>query len=64
MKDGMENKEHVVVMDNYFTGVCLFKKLLDRGIYATGVMKNNRVGLPLQLANTKEFDKNIQGTLD
>jgi hypothetical protein len=64
MVDGMENKGHVVVMDNYFTGVCLLKKLLDRGIYATGTVRNNRVGLPLQLANTKEFDKNIQGTLD
>ena len=64
MVDGMENKGHVVVMDNYFTGMDLFKKLLDRGIYAIGTMQNNHVGLPLQLTNTKEFDKNIQSTLD
>jgi hypothetical protein len=64
MVDGMENKGHVVVMDNYFTGVGLFKKLLDRGIYATGTVRNNRVGLSLQLANTKAFDKNVQGTMD
>jgi hypothetical protein len=64
MVHGMDNKGHVVVMDNYFIGVGLFKKILDRGIYATGTVRNNRVGLPLQLANTREFDKNVQGTLD
>jgi hypothetical protein len=64
MVHGMENKGHVVVMDNYFTGVGLFKKLLDRGIYATGTVRNNRVGLSMQLSNTKEFNKNVQGTLD
>jgi hypothetical protein len=64
MVEGMENEGHVVVMDNYFTVVGLFKKLLDRGIYATGTMRSNRVGLPVKLADTKEFNKNIQGTLD
>jgi hypothetical protein len=64
MVDGMENKRHVVVMHNYVPSVGLFKKLLDRGIYAICTVRNNRVGLPLQLANTKEFDKNIQSTLD
>jgi hypothetical protein len=64
MVDGMDNKGHVVVMDNYFTSVGLFKKLLDKGIYATGTVQNNRIGLPSELSNTKEFDKNVQGTLD
>jgi hypothetical protein len=64
MVDGMENKGHVVVMDNYFTSVGLFRKLLDRGIYATRSVRNNRVGLPADLANTREFDKNVQGTLN
>jgi hypothetical protein len=64
MVDGMENKGHVVVMDNYFTGVGLFKKLLTRGIYAIGTVRSNRVGLPVQLSDTKEFNKNVQGTMD
>jgi hypothetical protein len=64
MVDGTENKGHVVFMDNYFIGVGLFKKLLDRGIYATGTVRNNCIGLPLQLSDTKEFNKNIQGTMD
>ena len=64
MVDGMENKGHVVIMDNYFIGVGLFKKLMDRGIYATGTLCNNRIGIPLQLSKTKEFNKNIQGTMD
>jgi hypothetical protein len=64
MVDGMENKGHVVVMDNYFTSVGLLKKLLERGIYGTGMVRNNHVGLPSKLSNTKEFDKNIQETLD
>ena len=64
MVDGMENKGHVIVMDNYFIGVGLFKKLLDRGIYAIRIMRKNSVGLFLVLSNTKEFDKNIQGTMN
>ena len=64
MVDGMENKGHVVVMDNYFTSVGLFKKLLNRGIYATGTVRSNHVCLPMQLSDTKEFNKNVQGTMD
>jgi hypothetical protein len=51
-------------IENYFTRVGLFKKLLDMGIYAIGTMRSNCVGLPVQLFDTKEFNKNVQGTLD
>ena len=54
----------VIVIKNYFTSVELFKKLLDRRIYATNIVRNNCVGLLLVLSSTKEFLKNIQGTLD
>jgi hypothetical protein len=64
MIDGMENKRHVVVIDNYFTSVGLFKKLFNKGIYETRTFRNNYIGLLLQLSETKEFNKNIQGTLD
>jgi hypothetical protein len=36
---GLGNKGHVVVMDNYFTSVGLFRDLEHRGIYATGTIK-------------------------
>lgn len=51
-------------MDNFFSSVGLFKDLLDRGTYATGTMRSNWVGLPQALKNTKDFNRNTQGTLD
>jgi hypothetical protein len=59
MVDGMENKRHIVVIDNYFISVDLFTKLLDRGTYTIGIVRNNCIGLLLELANIKEFDKNV-----
>jgi hypothetical protein len=61
---GLEDKNHVVTMDNYFTSVGLFCDLEWRGIYATGTVRSNRIGLPLDLTNTKEFKKRVQGELD
>ena len=59
MVEGMENKGHVVVMDNYFTSMGLLKKLLERGIYATSSVQNNCMGLPRALCNTKAFHRNV-----
>ena len=64
MVHGLDNKGHVLVMDNYFTGIGLFQKLLKRAIYAMDTVKNNCVGLPRSLCNTKEFHKNVQGILN
>jgi hypothetical protein len=61
---GLEGKNHVVTMDNFFTSVGLFRDLERRGIYATGTVRSNRVGLPPDLTNTKEFKKRAQGELD
>jgi hypothetical protein len=60
----MDIKGHVVVMDNYFTSISLFEKLLDKGIYVIGTVRRNHVGLPLELANTTKFNKNVQGTMN
>jgi hypothetical protein len=54
----------VITMDNYFTSIGLFKALLERGIYATGTLRNNRIGIPSDLKNTKTFIKSAQGTLE
>jgi DNA excision repair protein ERCC-6 len=42
------DKNHVVVMDNYFTGVPLFLDLLRRSTYACGTVRRNRKYLPEQ----------------
>ena len=54
---GLEDKNHVVTMDNYFTSVGLFCDLEQRGIYTTGTVQSNCIGLPLDLTNIKEFKK-------
>jgi hypothetical protein len=61
--DGHKNKGHVVTMDNYFTSVGLFKDLLSKGIYATGTVRSNRVGIPSVLKNKKAYRRSPQGTL-
>jgi hypothetical protein len=61
--DDHENKGHIVAIDNYFTSVGLFKDLLGRGIYATGTLCSNRVGIPSILKNKKQYRRSPQGTL-
>jgi hypothetical protein len=61
---GLEEKNHVVTMDNYFSSIGLFRNLERWGIYATGTVRANRIGLPPDLTNTKEFKKCAQGELD
>ena len=48
-------------MDNYFTSIGLFLDLLERGIYATGTIRSNRVGIPSICKNTKAFARERQG---
>jgi hypothetical protein len=64
LTQGLEDKNHVVTMDNYFTSVGLFRDLERHGIYATGTVRANRIGLPPNLTNTKEFKKQAQKELD
>jgi hypothetical protein len=42
---GLENKGHVVVMDNYFSSIDLFEELANKVKYATGTMRANRIGV-------------------
>ena len=55
---GLWYRGHVVVMDNYFSNICLILDLLERGMYAIGTVRANRIGLPEDLRNTKSF-KNV-----
>lgn len=44
---GMEDKGSVVVLDNYFTSLDLFRKLLEKGIYATGTIQTDCFGFTI-----------------
>jgi hypothetical protein len=64
--DGLDNLGHVVVMDNFFTSVELFHDLERRGIYATGTIRSNHIGLLHIFKNTVAFKRKsvVQGTLE
>jgi hypothetical protein len=64
LMEGLENRGHVVMMDNYFSSVGLFEELASKGIYATRTMRTNRIGLPAVLKDTKTFNRNEQGHMD
>lgn len=61
--DGLWNRWHVVTMDNFFSSISLFTSLLSRGVYATGTVRANRVGLPGFSKNLTGFKNVIQGTI-
>jgi len=60
---GLEGRGHVVVMDNFFTSVELFRDLEQGGTYATGIVRSNRIGLPDFVKDQKAFKKLPQGNL-
>ena len=52
---GLKNKRHVIVMDTFSTSVELFWDLESQGIYATGTMQSNYIGLHPSIKNMKAF---------
>jgi hypothetical protein len=61
---GLEEKGHCVVMDNYFYSIPLFEELVKKGIYATGTVRSNRIGLPQHLKNMKSWKWCEQGHIE
>jgi hypothetical protein len=61
---GLEDKGHCVVMDNFFTSVPLFRDLASKGIYTTGTIRSNRIGIPSHLKNTRTWRRCEQGHLE
>jgi hypothetical protein len=61
---GLENRGHIVVMDNFFSSIPLFVDLLEKGTYATGTVRANRIGLPTALAKKSLYAKCTQGHLE
>jgi len=63
MLKGFDSKGHVVVMDNFFSNIGLFLDLVERDIYATGTIRFNCIGLPLELKTMKNWTQAAQGTV-
>jgi hypothetical protein len=61
---GLEDKGHCIVMDNYFCSIPLFEDLVRKGIYATGTVRSNCIGLPQNLKNTKSWKRCEQGHIE
>ena len=57
---GLENRGHIVVINKFFSSVPLFMELLNKGTYATGIVRANRIGLPTTLANKFLYTKCTQ----
>jgi hypothetical protein len=64
LMDGLENEGRTVVMDNYFTSIELFQKLHVRGIYATGTIRSNQIGLLEILADISTLNSSQQDSLE
>jgi hypothetical protein len=53
----IKGKGHVIAMDNFFTGVGLFKELAEKTIYATGTLRSSCIGILSALKDTKAFSR-------
>ena len=54
--DGNNGKEHLIVMDNYFSSVGLFKELAANGTYCIITLMTNCIGILQVMKNTKELN--------
>jgi hypothetical protein len=54
LMEGYLDKQHIVVMDNYFTSVPLFLDLLARSTYACGTVRSDRKYLPEEFKREKK----------
>ena len=60
----LQGKGHIISMDNFFTFVGLFKELVSMQIYAIGIVRTNRISLPLALKYRGAFKNVLQRTID
>jgi hypothetical protein len=59
LMEGLEGQGHVLITDNYFSSIGLFITLANRDIYATGTVRANRVGLPSNLKNLRNWNRSV-----
>ena len=50
---GLENRGHILYMDNFYSSVDLFRDLETKMFGCTGTIRKNRKGLPLDMKTTK-----------
>lgn len=58
----LSGKYHRVYMDNYYTGLPLFKELQDMDIHATGTVRTNRKGLDSKVTVKKDEEAALKKT--
>ena len=56
LMEGYLDKNHVVVMDNFFTNVPLFMDLFNRSTYACGTIRANRKYLPEEFKKEQNLE--------
>jgi Transposase IS4 len=56
----LAGKNHRVYMDNYYTGIPLFKDLQNMDIYSTGTIRTNRKGLDQRVTMTKTEETQLK----
>jgi hypothetical protein len=56
LMDGNHGKGHCLVMDNYSTSVGLLEDLAANGTYGMGTVRSNRVGIPQEFKDTRDFN--------
>lgn len=60
-----KNVNHKVYMDNLFTSISLFKELKQKGIWAVGTIRSNRLhGADKTMKSKKELTKEGRGSMD
>ena len=57
----LDNRNHVIYMDNFFTSIGLCKKLKGYGTYTVGTLRSNRVGYPKCLTDKAMLKKMKRG---
>lgn len=53
----IQNRNHHIYMDNYFSSPKLFDDLRRVGLYCCGTVRTNRKGMPPAMKNTKDLKK-------
>jgi hypothetical protein len=56
LMEGYFDKNHVVIMDNFFTSVPLFMDLFNRSTYACGTIRSNRKYLPEEFKGEQKMN--------
>jgi hypothetical protein len=56
LMEGYLDKNHIVIMDNFFTSIPLFSDLLTRSTYACGTVRADRKYLPEDFATEEDME--------